>query len=119
MNIVDLAIQPDDVQDAAALMLVEQFVEPRGWPDRESAMEEVANILAEGFAFAMLDGATLAGWIGGLPEYHGRVWELHPLVVHRDFGTGESDDASCSTSKRRSPGVEHSRSCSERTTTQG
>lgn len=24
------------------------------------------------------------GWIGGLPDYDGNVWELHPLVVHPD-----------------------------------
>ncbi len=23
------------------------------------------------------------GWIGGIPEYGGKVWELHPLVVAR------------------------------------
>jgi aminoglycoside 6'-N-acetyltransferase I len=28
-------------------------------------------------------GAAL-GWIGGLPHYRGRTWELHPLVVRRD-----------------------------------
>jgi aminoglycoside 6'-N-acetyltransferase I len=25
------------------------------------------------------------GWVGGLPEYDGRVWELHPIVVHSMF----------------------------------
>ena len=32
----------------------------------------------------MLEGERLLGWIGGLPEYNGRVWELHPLVVRRE-----------------------------------
>ncbi len=44
----------------------------------------MARILAEGFALAMLDGGALLGWVGGLPEYRGRVWELHPLVVRRE-----------------------------------
>ena len=33
----------------------------------------------------------MLGWIGGLPEYNGRVWELHPMVVapaHRRRGIG-------------------------------
>ena len=29
---------------------------------------------------ARRDG-TLLGWVGGIPEYDGNVWELHPLVV--------------------------------------
>jgi aminoglycoside 6'-N-acetyltransferase I len=33
----------------------------------------------------MLDAGITVGWVGGLPEYMGRVWELHPLVVHRDY----------------------------------
>ena len=41
-------------------------------------------VLREGFARAALDRNTLLGWIGGLPEYAGRVWELHPMVVRRD-----------------------------------
>jgi aminoglycoside 6'-N-acetyltransferase I len=24
------------------------------------------------------------GWVGGIPEYDGRVWELHPLAVRPD-----------------------------------
>lgn len=33
----------------------------------------------------MIDPQTLLGWVGGLPEYDGRVWELHPMVVHSGF----------------------------------
>lgn len=29
---------------------------------------------------ALADGQVI-GWIGGIPEYHGNVWELHPLLV--------------------------------------
>jgi aminoglycoside 6'-N-acetyltransferase I len=35
----------------------------------------------------------LLGWVGGLPEYDGRVWELHPIVVrreHRHHGIGRA-----------------------------
>ncbi|HEX6307729.1 MAG TPA: GNAT family N-acetyltransferase [Longimicrobiales bacterium] len=70
--------------EQAAALLVEGFHEPHGWPDLASAREEVENVLREGFALGAVDGETLLGWIGGLPEYRGRVWELHPLVVRRE-----------------------------------
>src|SRR5258707_661381 len=85
MNIVDLASQPATTREKAANLLVEHFDEPLGWPDLDSVREEVARVLREGFARAMLDSQTLVGWVGGLPEYDGRVWELHPMVVHSGF----------------------------------
>jgi len=83
MNIVDLANQTDPVREQAAALLVEDFSEPHGWPDLSAAREEVENVIRSGFARAMVEGERLLGWIGGLPEYNGRVWELHPLVVRR------------------------------------
>lgn len=83
MQIVDLATQSDDMRDQAAALLVEGFAEPRGWPDLVTAREEVARVLREGFARAALGSGTLVGWVGGLPEYNGRVWELHPIVVRQ------------------------------------
>ena len=84
MRIVDLAGQPDHLLEQAALLLVEGFTEPRGWPTIELGREEVAMVVRDGFARAMLDGDVILGWIGGLPEYQGRVWELHPMVVRRE-----------------------------------
>lgn len=85
MQIVDLADKPDPFLEQAATLLVREFDEPRGWPTLELAREEVASVLREGFARAMLDGNVLVGWVGGLPEYGGRVWELHPIVVCREY----------------------------------
>jgi aminoglycoside 6'-N-acetyltransferase I len=85
MMIVDLARQSESTREQAANLLVKHFDEPLGWPDLDSAREEVGRALREGFAYAMLDSQTLVGWVGGLPEYSGRVWELHPMVVHSDF----------------------------------
>lgn len=82
--IVDLANQSDQVLDQAATLLVEGFDEPRGWPTTAMATEEVARVVREGFARAMVDGEAMLGWVGGLPEYAGRVWELHPIVVRRE-----------------------------------
>lgn len=84
MQIVDLAHQPDHLREQAATLLVEGFDEPRGWPTIELARDEVAAVIRDGFARAMLEGDAVLGWVGGLPEYNGRVWELHPIVVRRE-----------------------------------
>ncbi len=34
---------------------------------------------------AVDDNGTVLGWIGGISQYNGNVWELHPLVVHSNF----------------------------------
>ena len=90
-TLTDLAALPA-AQEAAAALLVEGFRDhwPDAWPDLDSARQEVAGMLAaERLARAALapDG-TLLGWIGGIPEYDGLVWELHPLVVRAD-GRGQ------------------------------
>jgi aminoglycoside 6'-N-acetyltransferase I len=93
MEIVDLAIQPDDIREQASSLLVHEFAEPRGWPTLDTAREEVASVLRDGFARGMVEAGVLVGWVGGLPEYAGRVWELHPMVVrrqHRRRGIGRA-----------------------------
>jgi len=84
MEIIDLALQSKTIREAAATLLVDHFGEPRPWPNLPMARRELAEVIADGFVRAMLDGRKLLGWIGGLPGYDGHVWELHPLVVHRD-----------------------------------
>lgn len=85
MRIVDLEGQPAGILEQAARMLVDEFTEPRGWPTIENAREEVAAVIRGGFARAAVENDLVLGWIGGLPEYRGRVWELHPLVVRSDY----------------------------------
>jgi aminoglycoside 6'-N-acetyltransferase I len=57
------------------------------WQTTGEALAEVQMILDKGFARVALDdeGKLVLGWIGGLPEYDGNVWELHPLVVHPKY----------------------------------
>jgi aminoglycoside 6'-N-acetyltransferase I len=81
----DLATQTVSVREQAAASLVDDFDQPLGWPNLDAARAEVRRVVEEGFGRAALEGETLLGWIGGLPEYDGRVWELHPLVVRRPF----------------------------------
>ncbi len=87
MRITDLGAQPQVIRRQATALLVEGFdSHPEGWPSLEAAAAEVERVIHQGFAIAALalDDALLLGWIGGLPQYDGRVWELHPLVVRRD-----------------------------------
>jgi aminoglycoside 6'-N-acetyltransferase I len=84
MHIADLREQPETILEQAADLLVSGFDEPRGWPNMPLARDEVASVLRDGFALALLEGDVLLGWVGGLPEYAGRVWELHPMVVRRE-----------------------------------
>ena len=84
MEIVDLATEPESVREQAAALLTEHFDEPRGWPSLSSAKQEVDQIVSEGFARAARENGLLLGWVGGLSEYKGRVWELHPIVVRRE-----------------------------------
>jgi aminoglycoside 6'-N-acetyltransferase I len=83
--IEDLATQSAEALEAAAVLLADHFDEPGGWREMIPAREEVRRVVKEGFALAAMEYGFLQGWIGGLPEYAGRVWELHPLVVHRAF----------------------------------
>ncbi len=85
MHIVNL--RPDDeaaIRQVAAL-LVEGFAAnwPEAWPDLESALEEVRESFAVGriSRVALDEDGMLLGWIGGISQYRGHVWELHPLVV--------------------------------------
>ena len=84
MALIDLAAQPESIREQAARLLVDGFDEPRGWSTLTAASEEVAQVIAVGFARAMLEGGTVLGWVGGLPQYGGRVFELHPMVVRRE-----------------------------------
>lgn len=85
MNIVDLATEPDAIKQQAGAMLHEAFPHENGWPSLELARQEIDWILGQdGFVRVALEDGCVLGWVGGLPEYRGRVWELHPIVVARD-----------------------------------
>jgi aminoglycoside 6'-N-acetyltransferase I len=76
------------IVEQCAALLVEGFKEhwPEAWPERDDAREEVQEMLSENriFRAAVDREGNVLGWIGGIPEYDGNVWELHPLVVKAD-----------------------------------
>ena len=85
MHIVDLRSDHKSALHQVATLLVEGFATnwPEAWPNMESALEEVRESFAAGriSRVALDEDGTVLGWIGGINQYRGHVWELHPLVV--------------------------------------
>ncbi len=84
MHIIDL--RPDNLtgREQVAHLLVDAF--PQAWPDLSAAMVEVNESLEPERVsrIAINDQQAVVGWIGGIRQYDGHVWELHPLVVRQD-----------------------------------
>src|SRR5262245_34907989 len=89
MIIRDLTAGDTRLIEQVAAILVEGFREhwPDAWPDMESALEEVRESFGEErISRVAVDGdGTVLGWIGGISEYDGKRWELHPLVVDLNY----------------------------------
>jgi aminoglycoside 6'-N-acetyltransferase I len=87
-SILDLAPDDEETIRQAATLLVEGFEDnwPDAWPTEEEALQEVREALEEDriCRVALGEDGTALGWIGGIPSYDGKVWELHPLVVRPD-----------------------------------
>ena len=85
MRIVDLVSTNESAIQQVAALLVEGFARnwPDAWPDMESALEEVRESFGADriSRIAIDEDGTVLGWIGGISQYRGHVWELHPLVV--------------------------------------
>jgi len=94
--IIDLRADARELIDQAARLLLDAFRNrTEDWQDLESARQEVLTSLAPHRISRVLldDSGRVIGWIGGIPRYGGRVWELHPIVVaasHRRQGIGRA-----------------------------
>ena len=88
-SILHLEAGDEEAIRQAAHLLVEGFRDdwPEAWPTEEEALREVREALGEGriCRVAFGEDGTVLGWIGGIPSYEGKVWELHPLVVRPDL----------------------------------
>ena len=94
-TILDLATDSRLIEPTARLLLDAFRGRTEDWQDLDSARQEVVESLtSERISRVLLDeGGVVLGWIGGIPAYGGRVWEVHPLVVsgsHRRQGIGRA-----------------------------
>ncbi|MCY3504944.1 MAG: GNAT family N-acetyltransferase [Chloroflexi bacterium] len=82
-EITDLDPVDDDSTAQVARIVVEAFrSHSPAWPDLASAEAEVRESFAEDrISRVARDGEVVVGWIGGIREYDGHAWELHPLAV--------------------------------------
>jgi len=82
MRIVDLSRDDERAIREVAALLVSGFAEhyPEVW---KSALKEVHESLSRDrlSLLAIDEAGTILGWVGGIPQHDGRVWELHPIVV--------------------------------------
>jgi aminoglycoside 6'-N-acetyltransferase I len=87
--IVDLVVTDENRIRQAAQLLVLGFREnwPGAWPDLPSAITEVDGSLKNNriSRIAINESGDVIGWIGGIRQYGGHAWELHPLVVHPSY----------------------------------
>ena len=85
MQIRDLSSTDAALCEQVAALLVDGFATnwPDAWPTHADAVEEVRSSFAADriSRVAVDDDSTALGWIGGISQYDGNVWELHPLVV--------------------------------------
>jgi aminoglycoside 6'-N-acetyltransferase I len=89
MRITNLNPEDTDIIRQAAALLVEGFEDTGSdsWPDLEAGLKELEKTFQEDrISLAVLDDSdTVLGWIGGIRQYNGHTWELHPLVVKPEY----------------------------------
>ncbi|MBW4681507.1 MAG: GNAT family N-acetyltransferase [Microcoleus vaginatus WJT46-NPBG5] len=85
MQIIDLSPDDEKIIQQLAGWLVEQW--PNSWPDIKSGLQEVLESLGEDriSRIAVDETGSVLGWIGGIRQYNGNVWELHPLIVGKNY----------------------------------
>lgn len=84
-KIITLTPTDQPIIQQAAQLLMDAFREHwiEAWPTFEEGLKEIHEMLeSERICRAAIDDAgNLLGIIGGIPQYDGHVWELHPLAV--------------------------------------
>jgi aminoglycoside 6'-N-acetyltransferase I len=85
MKIITLTPTDEHLIRQVAQLLVDAFRAhwSNAWPTFEDGLEEANEMLeADRICRAAIDDeGNLLGVIGGIPQYDGHVWELHPLAV--------------------------------------
>ena len=85
MKIITITKENETLIQQAAQLLVDAFHEHwvEAWPSLSDGLQEVHEMLEDDriFRAAIDDEGNLLGLIGGISQYDGHVWELHPLAV--------------------------------------
>jgi len=84
MQIVTFDGSDEKLKHQMAQLLVDAFREhwADAWETFEDGLKEVEEMCeAERICLVAIEDEKLLGMIGGIPEYDGKVWELHPLAV--------------------------------------
>lgn len=85
MNIFSLTRENEHLVQQAAQLMMDAFRDhwPDAWPSLEDGLREINKMLDDEriCRVAVDDEGNLLGIIGGIPQYDGYVWELHPLAV--------------------------------------
>ena len=88
MQVIDLTEADSGRIEQVAALLIDGFsgAGSESWRSREEALLSVRESLHGGCIsrVAVEDSGRTIGWIAGRSMYQGRVWELHPMIVHRD-----------------------------------
>ncbi|MBY0357138.1 MAG: GNAT family N-acetyltransferase [Candidatus Obscuribacterales bacterium] len=88
MKIRDLEFEDQFIQEQAAELLYAGFSDtsPSAWPTMSQAMEEVQASFDPGrLSIVAIADKKAVGWAGAIREYDGNSWELHPVVVHKNY----------------------------------
>ncbi len=87
MRIIDLRADDESLIAQVAALLRESFAFIPDWlPAHDDALAEVRESFAPDriSRVAVDESGNAVGWIGGIPQYDGNVYELHPLAVKPD-----------------------------------
>ncbi|HQY26287.1 MAG TPA: GNAT family N-acetyltransferase, partial [Thermoflexales bacterium] len=93
-GVVDFRIRDLTADDPAAVAQAAAILQdafrkhwPEAWPTPQEATQAVIEMLAPDriARVAVTQFGEVVGFIGGIPEYDGNVWELHPLAVRPDL----------------------------------
>jgi aminoglycoside 6'-N-acetyltransferase I len=89
VNIINLTDRRDALIEPLSELLLEGFREnwPEAWPTINAARQEVLDSLTEDRInrVAINKAGEVLGWVGGISQYNGHVWEVHPLVVAANY----------------------------------
>ena len=85
MQIIDLYRNDDKHIQQAANLLLDCF--ENSWNTLDEAIDEVKESFQDNriSRTAIDEQGNLLGWIAGIKQYDGNVWEMHPLVVKKDY----------------------------------